>query len=173
MEQNVEQKKELTLAEKVGLLARLRRDAERLQFKQTALLDEFRRDGVYHDNEMELTMLGDAIASLEAEVKTQAVDGYLSTGSKKFPGVTVKMMSSLEYNLNEATIWAREHLAEAIHLDTRFFEKHARAVAATKPVPCVQIVTEPQAQIDKDLSEWVNTGASVDEVAEVESEIPF
>ena len=63
----------------------------------------------------------------------------------------------IEYAPALALAWCRRHLPEAIVLDARLFEKHAKAISATAAIGFVKITKEPQATIASDLSSYLTT----------------
>lgn len=91
------------------------------------------------------------VAELEAAVREQALTVYTATGQKSMPGVTVKVFTRLQYDAGQALEWARANLPTALMLDKKRFEAVAKAI----DVPCVTLVEEPQAQIAKDLSRFL------------------
>ena len=95
------------------------------------------------------------VAEGEKIVRAEALQEYQKTGTKKpHPAVTVKQMLVLAYSSDEALRWANEHLPSAIKLDTKLFEKHARAVLNTAPLPFVEVTHEYQTAIASNLAEW-------------------
>ena len=163
----------LPLPEAISELAQFRRSAAHLQMLQREELDRVRQSEYYRELEEELADVNRVIAELEREARECGLAVFIQTGDKHpHPAITVKTITRIDYDLNEATVWARQNLPEAIHLDTRFFEKHVKAVQATHPVPCAKIIFEPQAQIASDLSKWEHM-ASVDDTKGYDAEIEY
>lgn len=83
----------------------------------------------------------------------------LSAGDKHpHPATTIRQATKLNYDERQAIAWCIEHLPQALKLDSRLFEKHARAVAATDPIPFVEIASEAQVAIATDLSAYLEPG---------------
>ncbi|RJX17519.1 MAG: 3'-5' exonuclease [Desulforudis sp.] len=94
-----------------------------------------------------------AVIFLEPDLRQEAQEIFEATGYR-YPhdAITVKNISELEYLALDAIEWCKANLPNAIDLNVRLFEKHARAIATTAPLPFVSLVYKPQAQIDTDLS---------------------
>lgn len=61
--------------------------------------------------------------------------------------VGISISKVCEYDEGRATIWAIDNAIDMLNLDTKKFEKHAKAVADTLPLEFVTIKEEPQARI--------------------------
>lgn len=93
---------------------------------------------------------------LDSQIRDHVVVIYESTGQRHpHPAVGVRVYTKLRYDTDEALHWSQHHLPKALKLDKRFFEKHARGVAETQPIPFVEIEENPRATISTDLSEYV------------------
>ena len=87
----------------------------------------------------------------ETELRELTLQAYAETGSKSpVPGVGIREVIKLEYDLKVAFDWAKSHKM-ALKLDTSAFEKIVKAT----PVDFVKITTEPQATISGDLSSFL------------------
>ena len=69
--------------------------------------------------------------------------------------MTIKVTAVAEYDAEDARKWCSECLPRAMVLDTKYFEKHAKAVAETAPLEFVEIVDALQVAIASDLSAWL------------------
>lgn len=104
----------------------------------------------------QLAQLKTEIDTLEQAIKAQAVADYERTGSKPTtPHIKIVMRKRISYDKIAALNWAKIHLPEALTIDVKFFEEHAKAVAATTPIPGVTIAAEPTAQISTGIFEPV------------------
>ena len=142
----------MELHEAVVCLANWRAEAKRLQAAQQELLravmesTEWKRLGeeFVHAHEME--------GETEATVRALAVDFYTATGDKRaHEAVTVKVFRDLVYDEVMALIYCRQHLPNALKLDTRAFEKAAKAI----PLAFVEFTETPKATIASDLSAYL------------------
>jgi hypothetical protein len=97
---------------------------------------------------------------LEAAMKKAALDAYAASQEKHaHPALSIRANVRLVYAEQDALDWSGLYLPKALKLDNRLFEKHARAVLDTAPLPFVEIVTEPAATIASDLSHYLIDGA--------------
>lgn len=88
-----------------------------------------------------------SLEAAEAKLHLLTLAAYEETGNKKpAVGVGIQERTVLNYNLDEAFAWAKEH-GMALSLDRRAFEKIAKA----DPPDCVTIILEPRATIATDL----------------------
>ena len=96
-------------------------------------------------------------AELYKEITAAAVDGFDWAVQDKHPHpeVTIKIMTELEYKPEHAKEWAMTAAPLMLKLDVTKFEKHARAVSDTVPLPFVQITHKAQATIASDLSAYI------------------
>lgn len=97
-----------------------------------------------------------ALAGAEKALRDSAVAEYQATGNKApAPGVAIRMMLRLDYELKEAYDWAEEHKM-ALKLDVYAFEKVAKA--SPLAFDFVVITQEPHALIATDLSKALGEG---------------
>jgi len=90
---------------------------------------------------------------LEQFIRKSALDDFINTKvMPAFAGVKVKVFRVLKYELGEAEKWAKEKMPELFKFDTKGFEKYAKAVEDTIPVPCVKFDDDPRVEIATDLS---------------------
>lgn len=135
------------------------------------MLDRVRKSTEFIELEETIQDIQAKVAELELAITADAMADYLQTGDKKpAPCVSIKMFHVLKYDPVAALDWCRANLPAALTLDKRFFETHAKAVAATQPVPGVVVAPDPRVQIAADLSKFV-TPVSVDDAREFEAEI--
>jgi hypothetical protein len=99
------------------------------------------------------------MAQMERLVKQDVLD-YLNASGKKpaVKAVGTRNRTLLEYDVNMAMAWCQLFFEGALALNRDLFEKHARAVAETNPVPVVTMHTETIATISQDLSAYLGDG---------------
>ena len=87
------------------------------------------------------------LAMAETVLRDAALQEFARTGNKApAPGVGIRVLTKLVYDLRTAYDWALEHKV-ALELDVPIFEKLAKAA----PPEFVQVKEEPQATIATDL----------------------
>jgi hypothetical protein len=90
-----------------------------------------------------------ALEGAEAALREAALQHYAATQDKHpIAGVTIKEMSRIHYDPEEALRWALEHRM-CLQLNTKLFE----TIARPSMHPFVEWRTEPQAQLAKNLPE--------------------
>lgn len=95
------------------------------------------------------------IAALETSLKARAISRYILTKEKKAPGVTVKVWSSLVYDVDKAVEWASENDTTLLSIKKGPFNKTAKALASTKfALDFVTVEEDPKPTIDKDLGRY-------------------
>ena len=93
------------------------------------------------------------LAAAEEAVRADAVFEYNATGSKHpHPAVKVKIFKRVIYDAKAALEYARQHIPNAVRLDARKFEKAALEL----DLGFVEVVAEPRAQIDQDLTGYMD-----------------
>ena len=98
------------------------------------------------------------IQEVEPHIRELAETNFAATENKSpHPAVKIREKTVIEYDPPLALAWCRRHLPEAIVLDAKLFEKHARAVEQTAHIQFVKIRKEPQATIATDLSRHLST----------------
>ncbi len=97
------------------------------------------------------------ISILETFIKRSTLEDFVNTKMKPaLFGVTVKIFKVIKYDRGIAEAWAKETNPEAFFkFDEKGFEKYAKAVADTVPVPCVTFEEDPRVEIASDLSEYL------------------
>lgn len=109
-----------------------------------------------------------SLANADRQLRQLAVEIYRGSGENEralHPAVSIRMKTVLEYDPDVARGWCLERLPRALELDRSYFERHARAVASTDPVPCVVIREEPSVAIAADLGAYA-PGNSVPDSAD-------
>ena len=95
------------------------------------------------------------IGTAEEAVRADAVFEYNATGSKQpHPAVKVKIFKRVIYDAKAALEYARQHIPNAVKLDSRKFEKAALEL----DLGFVEVVAEPRAQITQDLTGYIKEG---------------
>lgn len=96
------------------------------------------------------------MVAAERMVREATLEYLDLTGEKpKVHGVGTRSKTTLAYDNNMALAWCQLFFEQALVLNRDLFEKHARAVAETNPVPFVEFHTEIIATIAQDLSEYI------------------
>ncbi len=145
------------LKEKVKRLHYLRMKKESLMslFDQTLEEMESTPEGQKH------LRVKDAIADVKAEladtdnyVRREALTIYEHTGDKIImPGIGIREMTRIQYDEEHAREWCLNNNPVLMRLDTRRFEKFARAVQGIQDIEVVSYETEFIATVSSDLSE--------------------
>ena len=141
--------------QKLAMLAESRQALVEAMQTMREIEEEAKRGGQYQLALSVQTFAQQNIDNLTAELQAEALAEYQATSNKKPEGATVKIFTVLKYDVVAALEWARKELPEALTLDKKLFETHAKGVAKTKPIPVVEIVEEARAQIAGDLSEYL------------------
>lgn len=139
-------------------LATARSLASVVKAELEAKLNEFNARPDIQAMRAELDNLTCQIIDLEKSARMEAVAQYVMSNSKHpHPAVSIRITGELEYDQSAAIVWCESHLPKAVKtvLDAKFFEKHAKAVLETDPIPFVQVHYEPQAAISSDLSKFI------------------
>lgn len=141
-------------------LAEMRRDEAAIGKKivdlQTAL-DNTQEAKALKAAREERVKLSENIATIESFIKRSALEDFINTHVKPvLAGVTVKIFKTLKYEKTEAVDWAKKNNMEGFFkFDQPGFEKYAKAVADTMPVPCVTIEEDPRVELASDLSQYL------------------
>jgi len=98
----------------------------------------------------------DKTTLIQAEVEKLAREIYDHTSNKSpHPAVNIKIFIEPFYKEEDAHAWCMDHLPKALDLNTRYFNKQARAVLETAPLDFVQFVPKLSVQIKSDLAEFI------------------
>jgi len=88
----------------------------------------------------------------EAALRQLAIENFEATGNKQpIQGVGIRVTTRIGYDESEAIHWARQAHPDMLAINTKLFEKHAKAVADTERLGFVNIWTEATATIAKNL----------------------
>ncbi len=135
------------LKSQIRVVIEARRRVVELKNHRDALLAEWNKNnqGLFDA----LTQAGAEVAEVETTLRELTLQDYAQTGNKTpAPGVGIREVTKLEYDLKVAFAWAVEHTM-ALKLDTPAFEK----IAKVSPPSFVVVFTEPQATIATQLEE--------------------
>lgn len=92
------------------------------------------------------------LAILDEAVRQEALGLYSATGDKHpFDKVSIVINRNLIYQEAEAFNWAGKNAPTMLKLDTKKFEKHARAVLETMPLTFVKVEEVPSVRIAEKL----------------------
>ena len=104
----------------------------------------------------------EGVTVAEAALREMALLAYAETGNKApAPGVGIRVVARLDYDLRAALAWAKEH-DMALSLDKRAFEK----IADVQEIACVRKSEEATATIAGDLSRFVEAAVEHAKTAE-------
>ena len=135
-------------------LAQLRKALEEIKANMNADLEKFQARREWQDLQITRAGIEEAIRLTEDDIRTEAVLMYKATAEKKGTGVTVKIFTTAEIIDEAAALqWCKQNFTPALKLNVSMFEKAAKA--GTVPAELVKIDTEPRAQIDSDLSKFL------------------
>lgn len=131
------------LRQTVLALASARRDLAQARADVTTVEEE------HADVYERLTVFATEVSRLEGKLRTTE---YSASNKAPAPGLTVKMVTRLTYNYEDARYWAiaDEHY-NMVTLDTKAFEKAAAALQLE--LDFVTIEKVPQVSIARDLTE--------------------
>ena len=144
------------LALKLAGLADLRRESEATERARREKLEAMQADPEYVELANQCKVIGDALEQAEQDVRSHAVAAYQEEGKDGLPaGVKVVHKRKVGYTVGGAIKWCLTNAPEFLRLSARDFESYCLKVQDIKPVPVVYVEEELQAQISKDLSEYV------------------
>ncbi len=148
------------LKEQIKLVAEARQKAQQALAAKIASLKEWEETNKQLLFNVFLT--AQFVNDYEAMLRVLTLQAYAETGNKTPAlGVSVREVTKLSYNLQEALNWAIEHKM-ALKLDTPAFEKIAKA----SPLPLVTVSQEPQATIASDLNKCLELRGAIGEGVE-------
>ena len=139
------------LRTEVEMLKEARKEAQK-EYEHTP---EFRK---YAELGVRLSLKDAELLAFELEVKQKAVKIYCdvtNTDVGIHPAIGIRNVRKLEYDPQEALHFSWLNLPDAIKLDARTFEKHAKAVEETAPLQFVKYSIEIQATLATDLGEFL------------------
>ncbi len=141
--------------ELVRNLARARVERRALEDELADLKEEFdtRPDVVVA--RQQLSVIETYLEHCDAVLRLEAL-GRFHHGLELHPAVKVRKLAKVLYEPARAIAWCIDNLSAALKLDTRLFEKHARAVVETAPLDFVEFTVEPQVMVDADLTPWLD-----------------
>ena len=113
------------------------------------LTPEFKK---YAEAGVRLSLKDAELLAFELEVKQKALEIHQATNESVHPAIGIRKVRKLDYDQSAALQFCFLNLYSAVKLDTRTFEKHAKAVEETAPLPFVTYSSEVQAILASDLS---------------------
>jgi hypothetical protein len=115
------------------------------------LIEEFNRRPDVIAAEAAYDATAQEIGEAETSLRGAVVKLYEKTGNKApMPGLGIRVYSTFEYTVKEATEWAKTHMPVALILDKKEFEKYlARRAEEELPV-FVKLIRTPKATISDD-----------------------
>lgn len=143
------------------MLARYRRNNDEARDNLIRLIKELEATLEYQHWSQAKAQAEREMVQLERNVKEDIL-AYLDASGEKpaVPATGTRKRTTLVYSDEMALAWCQLFFEKALALNRDLFEKHARAVAETNPVPFVELQTEVIATIGQDLSMYLE---SVDE----------
>lgn len=129
------------LREQIKIVVEARQRASELKEARSVAYAEWEdQNSAILDN---LTLANQQVIDAEIMLRELTLGAYAQTGNKTpAPGVGIREITKLEYDMKVAFDWAVEHTM-ALKLDTSAFEKIAKA----SPPNFVRVFLEPQATI--------------------------
>mgnify|MGYP001179588807 CR=1 FL=1 len=141
-------------------LAELRKESLELT-KEVATLEEIMNKTpeaiAVQSAKEKLKALQENISLLDSFIRRSVLREYLDSNVKPvFDVIRIKIFKVIKYQKSEAEKWAKETNPDAFFkFDEKGFEKYAKAVAETIPVPCVTFEDDPRVEIASDLSMYL------------------
>ena len=142
------------ISQAVSLLASWRTSLQAARDEQSRMVDDTKKTLAYQSQEKFRQEAEAAVLSLESVLRQAGLEAYNFNGTVPHPALGVRLVQRIKYDLSQARAYCAEHLPAMLILDTKQFEKHAKAVAKTYPLPFVEIIAEPQVTIAQDLSKF-------------------
>jgi len=153
------------IAATLRLLAVERRTLESARAEQEAMLEQVKQQERFLELEEYRKSSVGMIGRLEAELREHAVEVFKETGEKHpHPALNILERPRVAYDLAAAVEYCKAHLPRFVTLDKAAFEKHAKAVVETDPLPCVTYFKEPTATIATDLTSYLPVQTDADSV---------
>lgn len=134
-------------------LAIARREKEAALKEANERLEQIKQDPAYQAALERYKNEAQTVEDIEAAIREMAIEAY-TNGDKLHAVVGIRKKKVLNYEYAQARTWCEANLPEAIVLDVKLFEKYARE-QSVKPLDFVRVLTELQATIKTDLSEYV------------------
>ena len=108
-------------------MTKLKEQVEKQTRYKTKYKEDFEKFQEEHKSVLEdIEILNTKINELRTDIKAEALELYKNDGTKKFDcGVGIRIMTKLDYDVNIALSWAKEHQM-ALLLDKKAFEQHAK-----------------------------------------------
>ena len=142
----------MELHEAVVCLAHWRKRTEDAQAKVRDMMNALMESPEYKAAAQESVDAHQMMCETEDTVRRLAVDFYNATGdTQAHDVVAIKLYTELRYEPLAALEYCREHLQQALKLDTKLFERIAKVAA----LDFVEIEQAPRATIASDLSEYL------------------
>ena len=146
----------MTFQDQINKLAQFKQQRDRAKEMLDEKQQELEADPDYQFYKSMLVECNEQINELDAQIRADAEQHFEITGEKKaHPALGIRMTAVLDYDIQDMKDWCLAFLPQALNLNKRLFEKHAKAVAETAPVPDVTIEQQPKATIAKDLGAYL------------------
>jgi len=143
--------------ELVRQLAQARQNLTGAKAAYQVLVDEFNEREDVEQATLDVAAWADQVAELESLIRQGAEAQYEAVKEKApHPAVKIRITKKLYYSDVLAIAWCWRNLSDAIKLDARTFERHARAVLDTVPLKFVDVHEVPQVTISRDLTEYLD-----------------
>jgi hypothetical protein len=98
------------------------------------------------------------LMALDAAVRAEALKDFTKNGCKQvFAGIEIKMQTKVEVFTDRVKDWAIKHMPNLLVLDMKAVEKIAKT--GTMDAELVRVYKEPQVNIDKDLTCYLQENA--------------
>lgn len=135
-------------------LALVRKTTEYLKERKAALLKTVTESVEFLELDAELKASQEYEETLSNAIRTGALEIYWASGEKKQAGTNVKIFDvATILDEKKTREWCLNNFTPALRLDTKAVER--AAIAGSIPNDLVSVTKEPRAQIDSDLSTFL------------------
>lgn len=123
---------------------------------QKMMIEEVKADPKYQELEAFVQAESAAMQETETKVREIVTMEFDRTGNKKpFPGFGIREYTKVDYDLGEATNWAKANMPIALTIDKKLFEDAVKKMPASVLPDFIQVNHVPTVTISKDLSAWL------------------
>lgn len=134
-------------------LAKLRAHAQ--QLRDTLATAEAAFDAEHADEQKALADAEALVAAAEERVRQLAAKDYAATNdTAPAPGVSIKLFTRIEYSVERAIAWAKEHAPVLVKTEEKLDRKTFETMVKGNPdaVAIATITREPRVQLAADLA---------------------
>ena len=136
--------------------ATLKARQARLTEQMDAMVEQVTGTPEYQELKAQFIVVSEALENTDTNIRTSALEHYKASADKRpHPAIGIRLMTKCYYSEQLAVEWCKDNMPHALKLNKTMFEKHARAVSQTIPLEFVEVATEPQVTISRDLSQYM------------------